>query len=249
MPFTVKVNAAPLAVADAGFKLVIAGDGLLIVKLAAGDDPPPGAGFITTTFAVPAVAMSLAGITAVNCVALTNVAVRAPPFHHTVEPLTKFDPLMVRVNAAPPAVAEFGLRLEIVGVGLLIVKRIDPDTPPPGAGLLTVTLAVPAVAMSVAGIVAVSCVALINVVVRGLPFHCTEELLMKFVPFTVSVNAPTPAVATNGLMLVTVGTGFCAWLIVKLTELDVPPPGAGVTTVMLAVPVVAMSEAGSCAVS
>ena len=40
------------------------------------------------------------------------------------------------------------------------------DAPPPGAGLNTVTLAVPAAAMSAAVIAAVSCVLFIYVVVR-----------------------------------------------------------------------------------
>ncbi len=49
--------------------------------------------------------------------------------------LTKFVPLTVSVNAAPPAVAEFGLKLVIVGEGLLMLKVAAGDEPPPGAGL------------------------------------------------------------------------------------------------------------------
>jgi hypothetical protein len=47
---------------------------------------------------------------------------RADPFHCTVDPLTNPDPFTVRVNAAPPAVAEFGLRLD----------REGPKLPPAG---------------------------------------------------------------------------------------------------------------------
>ena len=47
-----------------------------MVKVAAGEEPPPGAGFCTTTLAVPIEAMSAAVIEAVNCVALTNCVVR-----------------------------------------------------------------------------------------------------------------------------------------------------------------------------
>ena len=82
------------------------------------------------------------------------------PFQRTVEPLTKLVPLTVRVKAAPPAVAEEGLRLVVVGTGLLIVKVWALDVPPPGVPLKMVTLDVPAVAMSAAGIEAVSCVLL-----------------------------------------------------------------------------------------
>ena len=76
--------------------------GDVIVKVSALEVPPPG--FTTLTCAVPAAAMSLAGIAAVSCVALTNVVVRAAPFHCTTEPETKLLPLTVSVNAGPPAV-------------------------------------------------------------------------------------------------------------------------------------------------
>src|ERR1019366_3042854 len=45
------------------------------------------------------------------------------------------------------------------------------DVPPPGAGLTTVTVAVPFVAMSAAGIAAFNFEALTKVVARGLPFQ------------------------------------------------------------------------------
>jgi hypothetical protein len=79
--------------------------------------PPPGDGFTTVTLAVPAAAMSAAVIAAVTCVLLTKVVVRADPFHFTMEVLTKLLPFTVRVKAAPPAVADAGLRLVIVGTG------------------------------------------------------------------------------------------------------------------------------------
>lgn len=157
--------------------------------------------------------MSLAGMEAVNCAALTNVVVRGLPFHQTLEALTNPVPLMVSVNAPPPAKAEFGLKFVIAGEGLLIVNVAAGDEPPPGAGLLTTTLTVPAVAMSVAGIEAVNCVALTNCVVRWLPFHQTVEAPMKPVPLTVSINAALPAKAELGLKLVMAGTGFGCWMV------------------------------------
>jgi hypothetical protein len=42
---------------------------------------------------------------------------------------------------------------------------------------------------------AVNCVALMYVVIRAAPFHCTTELETKPVPFTVRLNAP-PAAGT-----------------------------------------------------
>lgn len=168
--------------------------------------------------------MSLAGMEAVNCVALTNCVVRWLPFHQTLEALMNPVPLIVNVNAAPPAVAEFGLKLVIAGAGLSIVNVAAGEDPPPGAGLLTTTPAVPAVAISVAGIEAVNCVVLTNCAVRWLPFHQTVEAPTKPVPLTVSVNAVPPASVELGLKLVIVGDGL---LIENVAADDEPPPGEG----------------------
>jgi hypothetical protein len=53
----------------------------VIVNVSALEVPPPGVGFTTVMAAVPTAAMSAAVMAAVNCVALTNVVVRALPFH------------------------------------------------------------------------------------------------------------------------------------------------------------------------
>jgi hypothetical protein len=104
----------------------------------------------------------------------------------------------------------------------------------------TVTVAVPAVAISVAEIAAVNRVSDTYVVERFDPFHCTTELDTKPVPFTVSVKPAPPAVPDDGLRLVVAGTGL---LMLMVCALEVPPPGAGLYTVTVAVPVVAISEA------
>ena len=219
-----------------------------IVKVCAFEVPPPGAGVTTVTAAVPAVAMSAAVMAAVSRVALTKVVIRAFPFQFTVELAVKLAPLTVKVNAAPPATAMFGLIELVVGAGILglMVNVAAGEEPPPGDGFWTTTLAVPAEAMSLAEIEAVTWVALTNCVVRSAPFHHTVELLINPVPFTVNVKAAPPAVAELGLKLVMAGVGL---LIVKVCALEVPPPGAGVTTVTEAVPAVAMSVAGMAAVS
>ena len=85
--------------------------------------------------------------------------VRFVPFHLTTELEMKLVPFTVRVKPAPPAVADEGLRVVVVGTGLsgtLIVKVWALEVPPPGVGLKTVTLAVAAVAMSAARIDAVT---------------------------------------------------------------------------------------------
>jgi hypothetical protein len=78
------------------------------VKGNAADVPPPGAGLTTVICAVPAAAMSLSRIEAVACVALTNLVARDMPFQCTVEPVSKPDPVAVRVKPAPPATAVAG---------------------------------------------------------------------------------------------------------------------------------------------
>src|SRR5260370_15779975 len=76
---------------------------------------------------------------------------------------------------------------------------------PPPEGFVTVTVAEPAAATSAAPIAAVSCAALTKVVALAVPFHCTAEPATKFVPLTVSVNAPLPAATLDGDIELSVG--------------------------------------------
>ncbi len=105
-----------------------------IVKMAAFEVPPPGVGFDTVTWTVPADAMSAAEIAACNCVALTKVVCLVAPFHCSAELETKLLPFTVRVNAADPAVVLFGDRELIEGVGFDCVGgglTIGFEEPPP----------------------------------------------------------------------------------------------------------------------
>ena len=116
---------------------------------------------------------------------------------------------------------------------VIIVKLKAADVPPPGAGVTTVTLAVPAAAKSVAVILAASWVLLLNVVLRGCPFHCTEEVAMKFDPFRVNVKAALPGAALEGVIELNTGTSLLiAAPTVNGTGLDTPPAGAGLITVI-----------------
>jgi hypothetical protein len=198
VPVTVSVNAAPPDSTVLGLSDVAAGTGLPIVNVSGLEVPPPGAGVITVTMAVPAVAMSAAVTAACKLVLETKVVVRALPFHWIVEEETKLDPVTVSVNAAPPTPAELGFSDVAVGDGLLIVNVSGLEVPPPGAGVITVTVAVPAVAMSAAVTAACKLVLETKVVVRALPFHWTVEEDTKLLPVTVSVNAAPPAVAEPG---------------------------------------------------
>ena len=123
VPVRVSVKAAPLTVAMVGaIELSVGPETALIVKERVADVPPPGAGFVTLTVAVPAVAISAAMIAAVNFVVLTNVVVLVAPLNFTSDVDTKPVPLTVKVKAAPPAVALVGEREVAVGAGLLMVK-------------------------------------------------------------------------------------------------------------------------------
>jgi hypothetical protein len=91
--------------------------------------------------------------------------------------------------------------LVITGV-FTIVNVCAFDVPP--QGVTTLIEAVPAVAISAAGTVAVSWVPEPDVV-SGLPFQFTVEPETKFVPFTVNVNCGPPAAVQVGFKEVTVG--------------------------------------------
>ncbi len=103
---------------------------------------------------------------------------------------------------------------------------VNAHTPPSEAqgiqslvGVTTVTCALPWVPMSLAGIAAVTWLALTNVVVRATPFQRTCEVGTKLLPFTVSVNAAPPAAVLGGASDVSAGTGLGA-LMVNDTALE-----------------------------
>jgi len=87
-------------------------------------------------------------------VLLTKVVARAAPFHCTTDDAAKLLPLTVSVKAGPPALALLGASELSVGAGLPSVKIWAAEVPPPGAGVITVTSAVPAATRSPASIAA-----------------------------------------------------------------------------------------------
>ena len=93
--------------------------------------------------------------------------------------------------------------LDVVVVVVAIAPIVNSnafDVPPPSGagGLNTVTVAVPCVAMSVAGIDARSSVLLTKVVVLLAPFHRTIASISNAFPSTINVNAGPPAGALSG---------------------------------------------------
>jgi hypothetical protein len=147
-------------VINVGERELSTGRGLRIENATELEVPPPGVGLTTVTVDEPGVAMSAAGTVAVSLVAFTNVVTSAVPFQSITEVLTKFVPVAVSVNVAPPGLAKAGLSEATVGRGLSIVNVTEDDVPPPGVALKTVREAVPALTIFAAGTTAVICVEL-----------------------------------------------------------------------------------------
>lgn len=204
---------------------------------------PPGAGFVTVTLTLPAVARSAAGIVAERLVALMNFVASAFPLKFTTDPDTKFVPESVSVKAVPPGMCT-GPNAVTSGTKLpaaFTAKfRAGEDGPVVGLGFVTVTVAVPADAISVARIAAVNLLLLTKVVVRLAPLNCTVAPFTNPLPLTVRVNAAPPSFALDGDRDERVGG---ALLIVNEAAFDVPPPGAGFVTVTFVTSALAMSAA------
>jgi hypothetical protein len=159
--------------------------------------------------------------------------------------VSKFAPDTVRTNAGPPEVAAFGLKLVSTGArsGAELIIKVNPFEVLPLVPFRTVTVARPVEAMSDARIVAVSWPEEMKVVARLAPFHLTTEVLLKFSPFSLSMNAGPPAAAESGIIPVRVGAAAGPTVMVNGNPFDEPSPGPGLKAVMVATPGWAMSEA------
>jgi hypothetical protein len=134
LPVTFSVTAAVPAVALVGDSEVTVGAGRelgdVMEKFKELEFAAEGR-FDTEIAAVPSDVVSVGGIAAVSCIALTNVVGRGDPFQLTTEPLTKFVPFTVRVKPA-------GLQYDVedaetdVTVGAEIVNVAPVEMPPPG---------------------------------------------------------------------------------------------------------------------
>ena len=166
----------------------------------------------TVTAAVPEVpgkAVSAGEIMALSCVELTKVVSRGDPFQFTTSPSTKSVPFTVN---GKPVAPQYGVEdgTSDVIVGATIENVIWLEVPPPGAGVNTVTWAIPTEAISAAGIIAISCVALLYEVVKVVSaplFHWTTEQGTKLLPVTLRATPAVPAVARAGESEVIAGAG------------------------------------------
>lgn len=185
-----------------GVKLVIAGDGCVTVKALGEVALPPG----VVTRIEPVVAA--AGTAVVICVVLFMVNVAAVPLNESAEAPAKFVP---EITTLVPEVPLVGVKLEIVGAGMLTVKFAAELADPPGV----VTEIFPVVAPT--GTEVVICVALVTVKVATVPLNDSAVAPVRFVPVIVTL-APTRPLA--GVKLAMVGA---AAVMVKLAdELAVP---------------------------
>lgn len=146
------------------------------------------------------------------------------PFNDTAAPEKKPVPLTVKVNPGPPATTLAGEMLVIVGTGNVMVKVTELDPCPDG--LARLICADPGCAIAEAGTVAVTCVALPKVVLKGVPFNDTTAPETKPVPFTVRINAALPAFTVAGEMLVITGAGVP---MVNDSAFETTPPTLAVT--------------------
>ena len=137
--------------------------------------------------------------------------------HFEAEAEVKYTPLMVSVNAAPPAVATPGLRLVMAGFAGLTVKAAGADVPD---AVVTVMLPAPEFSIRLAGTAAVSCVGLTTIVPREVVPHMAAVAGVKAVPVIVSMKPALPAVIEEGLRLAMVGG---AEVMAKETADDQPP--------------------------
>lgn len=125
-----------------------------------------------------------------------------------VEPFTKLVPVIVKRNAAVPAVLLDGERLVVAGIGLFTVKLSALLVPPPGPGFVTVTGITPAVLISVVSIIARTSVELTKSAVWFVPPKLMVAPLTKFVPLIFRRNAGSPTTALVGSRLVRAGIGL-----------------------------------------
>ena len=141
--------------------------------------PPPGEGLTPVTCTVTDNAISAADIAAAPPVVPTNKVVRPLPFHCNTVHGAQLLPLIPSRNPGFPATTCDGVSEAMEGTGReLGAAIVNVEVFDVVVELETVTPAVPWNAVSAGDKVAISCVALTNVVGRGDPFQLTAS------PFT-----------------------------------------------------------------
>jgi hypothetical protein len=160
----VKVRSGAVVAAAAtlvGATVVITGNGFTIEYAKTLDVPPFGgagggaAGFVTARESVPAVARSAAVMFTSTIVLFMKKVDRFVLFTLTTDCGAKFVPLRTNVTLADPASTVVGEMDVIVGTllgaGVIVKVREVADVPPPGVDVNASTVAVPGLAIRLAG--------------------------------------------------------------------------------------------------
>lgn len=121
-----------------------------------------------------------------------------------------------------------------------IVKVDVPEVPPPGAGVITETSALPEVARSAPGTSAITAEPLRYAVATGTEFQSTVEFGSNPEPFTSTCKSTEPAAALEGASDATEGAGAFGPVTAKFTEGDISTSPES-PTAMLAFPIDARS--------
>jgi hypothetical protein len=107
--------------------------------------------------------------------------------------------------------------------------NVTPWLVPPGEGLTTVTVCVPAVTRSLAGMVAPRNDVLPNAVGSGAPSHAAWAPGSKPMPPSAIVRSLLPAAADEGVTEESVGVGIVASVTVIASATSVTSPAASAT--------------------
>ena len=223
LPFTMRVNAVPPAMAKVGESEVAIGAGLsdastviggLVARACVADEQAElvRAGGLWHRHRPRPIRDARAHvgpleIARVGCVGARECQpVVAPP-----KPSVS-----VTVTALPGATAD-ALTVSVAEGSIVNSRALD--VPPPGPGVCTLTCAVPAADRSLAAIEASSLVVLISRVGRSAPFQRTTENVLNPLPITVSVSGPRLARPCVGSVALMAGAGF-------VTGRTMPAPSA-----------------------
>jgi hypothetical protein len=219
---------------------------LVIVREAALEVPPPGAGVTTATWKTCALAWSATEREVVSWVLLTKVVGRVTPSSCITEDAANPLPVTVMGNASVPPLATAEGETEIEPGAEFTTENVAADeAPPPGVGLNAVIASEPRLARSAVVRDMVARVALVKVVDRAAPFTRTTVPPMNPVPATVTLVAPDPTTAVEGFIPAMVGRGFSTASVT--VELDAVEPES--LTVMFSVAPVANCPAAIAAVT
>src|SRR5262249_55871659 len=145
--------------------------------------------------------------------------------------------MSVFLSAIVPPTVSVGLA-ETTATAIVLEAPLEP-------GLMTMRRPVAIELRSLAFSVTLNALALMNVEGRAAPFHCTTDDVEKFAPLMDTMVLLLPTGIVDGSTDVMRGAGSRTRI---PTPFDAPPPGGGLTTMIVAVDTALTSDAGIAAV-